>query len=287
MTAGLAVGAVMAAGLAGRADVTVGQAVVIDRENFTIKDVKRDISDKVVTFNDDGTALTLAAEFHTGEDVILDVPLANLSGQNANAIATLLVPPGFRKDIEVFWDTLTRSITPSAQTTTPSPAPLTDVVPQPSDTDPWLDPAPPPGAAGINVQTSDTSGTTSSPGLPASAPQTANAGATTDRPSGVQDSAARTADGTSTTADRPSGAASVTSRTISFSAVSALASGPAIAAQTGGASSNDIKPDADLPGANGPDRWYTGQFSVDWDADGVLEPVYFVLTDIGNNGSIQ
>ncbi len=301
-----AVGAVLTGYIGGSTGMTVGQAIVVDRENFTTKDIGRWTDDKAVTFNDEGTGLTVAAEFQVGDTMVLDVPLANASDRDASAITTLNVSPGLRKEIEAFWSTEERTTTPAARTTTPSPAPVTSTVPQNSDT--VAEPAPPIGTAGINAQVSDTTGTTSSPGLATSSPQTANTSTTTDKPSGAQDNAARAATTSAATNDpadvpgstaitprttdsgntttQPTGLAGlVTARTVTFGAVTATPNGtPAIIAQTvGTGAGTTIQPTGAPTSQSG--RWYTGQFQVDVNADGVKENVAFVLTDTAGAGT--
>ena len=131
-----AVGPVLTGEVRGGTALTVSQAVVIDRENLTVKDLRERTDDKAVAVNDDGTGLTVAAELHNGEVFVIDVPLANLSGADASVIATLHASPGVLKDIEVFWSTQTRDTTPTARTTTPSPSPVTSTSSQSSDTTP-------------------------------------------------------------------------------------------------------------------------------------------------------
>ena len=105
--AGGAVGPILSGIISGNTRLVVEQSVVIDRANFNTDDILSGISDKLVTFNDEGSSFTVAAEMHTGDDLVIDVPLANRSEFNANMIATVKVDGEIQHDVEVFWNTLT------------------------------------------------------------------------------------------------------------------------------------------------------------------------------------
>jgi hypothetical protein len=98
-----AVGPVIAGSIAGNSGITVGQAVLIDRENFSLLDFGPMIDDAVVAINDDGTSFTMCLELQVGEEIVIDLPLANQSDASASILATLVTSPGLRKAIKPFW----------------------------------------------------------------------------------------------------------------------------------------------------------------------------------------
>ena len=301
ITAGAtATGAVLVGRVDGSVNVVLSQSIVTDTANFTSQDITRSIDDKVVVFEDDGTNITIAGEFNIGDVFVLDVPLANLSGNGASAMA-ILDAPGLTKDIELFWKTRSRSASPVSSTSLPSSAPLTSITAQSSDTNPAA--LAPVGTAGINPQITTTTGTTSSPGLPAATPQPKDGAATTSQPTGVQANlpqeatvsatntapsgssavASQTADGTTTTS-QPTGLTGVVSgRTVSFGATNSAPTGtPAIAAQAIATGSIAVQPTGAAMSLSG--AYKTGAFLVDIDADGTKETVSFVLTDVAVSG---
>jgi hypothetical protein len=99
--------------ITGRTGLTVENDVVIDHDNFTVKDIGGRASDKIVAFNDDGSHFTVAAKMNTGDELVIDLPLLNTSNSDANVIATLEASEGLSVDIRVFWDTLARDSSPS------------------------------------------------------------------------------------------------------------------------------------------------------------------------------
>ena len=296
-----AVGPVLTGEVRGGTALTVSQAVVIDRENLTVKDLRERTDDKAVAVNDDGTGLTVAAELHNGEVFVIDVPLANLSGADASVIATLHASPGVLKDIEVFWSTQTRDTTPTARTTTPSPSPVTSTSSQSSDTTPAT--TAPTGTTGNNAQVSNGTSTTSSPGLPSSTPQTDDAGSTNDEPTSSSaitaqgDNAASTNSqptGSSAIAAQVANAGSTNSEPTSSSAIAAQTASAgltnseptgssAITAQTANATSTNVQPNGAPASVSG--TWYEGTFTMDVDADGnALDTVNFALVDSDSDG---
>jgi hypothetical protein len=106
--AGAAVGPVIAGSIAGNSGITVEQAVLIDRENFSLLDFGPMVDDAVVAINDDGTSFTMGLELQVGEEIVIDLPLANQSDATASILATLVTSPGLRKEISVFWDSSAR-----------------------------------------------------------------------------------------------------------------------------------------------------------------------------------
>ena len=296
-----AVGPVLTGEVRGGTALTVSQAVVIDRENLTVKDLRERTDDKAVAVTDDGTGLTVAAELHNGEVFVIDVPLANLSGADASVIATLHASPGVLKDIEVFWSTQTRDTTPTARTTTPSPSPVTSTSSQSSDTTPAT--TAPTGTTGNNAQVSNGTSTTSSPGLPSSTPQTDDAGSTNDEPTSSSaitaqgDNAASTNSqptGSSAIAAQVANAGSTNSEPTSSSAIAAQTASAgltnseptgssAITAQTANATSTNVQPNGAPASVSG--TWYVGTFTMDVDADGnALDTVNFALVGSDSDG---
>ena len=294
-------GAVLLGGITGGVGVALSQAIVTDTANFTSKDITRSIDDKVVVFEDDGSNITIAGEFNIGDVFVLDVPLANNSGNGASAMA-ILDAPGLSKDIELFWKTRSRNTSPVSSTTLPSPAPLTSITAQSSDTNAAA--LAPVGTAGINPQITTTTGTTSSPGLPAATPQAKDGASTTTQPTGVQANlpqeaavaatnaapsgstavASQTANGAISTS-QPSGLTGVVNgRTVSFSVTNSGPTGtPDIVAQTSVTGITAVQPAGAATGLSG--TYKTGAFLVDINADGVKETVSFVLTDVAVSGT--
>jgi hypothetical protein len=209
--AGGAVGPILSGFISGGAGLVVEQSVVIDRENFNTDDILSGITDKLVTFNDEGSSFTVAAEMHTGDDLVIDVPLTNRSEFNANMIASVEVDGAVQHDVEVFWNTLTRSDSPTVSNSSPSPSPQTSTDYQSSDTAPSTTTFP--GVAGINAQVSNGTPTNSSPGLPVSIPQTDNSVKTNTQPTGSASVSAKTANAGTKTTTQPTGSASVTAQT--------------------------------------------------------------------------
>ncbi|MBI2916825.1 MAG: S8 family serine peptidase [Chloroflexi bacterium] len=162
----------------------------------------------------------------------------------------------------------TQATTPVA-TSSPSPAPLTATAPQTANTAATT--AQPPGVQGNSPRWAAATVTSSPADVPGAStvnPQTSNAVLTVTEPLGL--------------------AGLVTPRNVSFTAVttSPLGNMPAISSQSVliGAPAV-VKPDTDLPGANGTHTWYSGQFKVDLNADGTPDPVYFVLTVVSATGA--
>lgn len=278
--AGLAgVGAVLLGSVGGTTGAVVQQAIVIDKENFAQDDIGG-VQDSVITFNDAGTSLTVAAEIYTNDYMVLDVPLANKSDSDANIVATLKAP-GLEKDITVFWDTLTRTHSATAQTTTPSPAPLTTVTAQTSDTVGVT--STPVGVSGTSAQVSTSIPTTSSPGLPASVPQTTDSALTSTAPSGSATVNAQTVD-LSISTSQPSLSSLITARTTDFSATGVAPTGAAaVSAQSIDLAGTAVQPTGAPASVSG--VWYTGTFGVDYDANGASDTIFVLLTDTAVSGT--
>lgn len=284
--------------------MTAEQSIVIDQENLDEKDLRRSIEDKAVVSNDEGTSLILGSELKVGEELVFDVPLANASNDDANAIARLVVPEGLddglNKEIEPFWRTRTRSDAPSSTSATPTPAALTSVSPQSSDT--VAATSSPSGVAGISPQVSTGDATTSSPGLPTATPQTVDASVTTTKPTGVADPTPQASASTATTT-KPGGSASVSpqtddgsstttapegldgsaaERTTDFTATTTEPAGAATTTvQSASTTATSTRPQGAPDSKSG--AWYVGTFTVDIDASSTdpnpKETVHFVLTD--------
>ena len=99
--------------ITGRTGLTVDNDVVIDHDNFTVKDIGGRASDKIVAFNDDGSHFTVAAKMNTGDELVIDLPLLNTSNSDASVTATPEASEGLSVDIRVFWGTLARDSSPS------------------------------------------------------------------------------------------------------------------------------------------------------------------------------
>ena len=112
-TAGQAIGPVPTGMITGRTGLTVENDVVIDHDNFTVKDIGGSASDKIVAFNDDGSHFTVAAKMNTGDELVIDLPLLNTSNSDATVITTMEASEGLRVDNRVYWDTLARDSSPS------------------------------------------------------------------------------------------------------------------------------------------------------------------------------
>ena len=190
---GQAVGPMLMEAISGNTEVTIEQAFVIDRDQFTSRDVTTAITNKVVTFNDEGTAFTVAAEFHVGNELVLDVPLINKSGKDLSLVLEMQAPPPLIVYAEAFWTTETIPFSRTSGTivevwTTPSPAPFTQSWEQAADTTETT--TAPPGLSGSTAsRIKNLAVTNSAPtGAPAITAQSANGTATTTRPSGAPDS---------------------------------------------------------------------------------------------------
>lgn len=298
---GAAVGFVVEGRVTGGTNATAEQSVTIDRSLLAKNDISQAITDKAVVTDDNGTHLTLASNMGVGDTMVLDVPLANKSNADANAEASLDAPPGARTDIQSFWNTRTRSTTPNSRTSAPSPAPVTGVTPQTSDT--IAATTSPPGVAGIHPQYATGLATSSPPGLPGSTPQTVNASATTTMPAGVQANTPQTstamatntappgsspvqpqnATGTATTT-RPTGIATSTDRTVDFTATTTQPTGvPASTPQLSAPIATTSAPTGAPVSKSG--TWYVGTFLADLDATGTLDAIHYVLTDATTAGT--
>src|SRR3972149_11312151 len=75
VAAGAGVGPVLTGLVSGAAWTVVSQAVLVDLENLTEKDLNRALSDGLAVANDEGTHITVAGMLHVGEVLVLDVPL--------------------------------------------------------------------------------------------------------------------------------------------------------------------------------------------------------------------
>ena len=267
--AGGAVGPILAGAIGGTATLTVEQAVVIDKEQFDNQDFTGSLPDKLIAVNDDGTSFTAAVEHHVGSVMVMDVPLLNLSNEDANAIITVDTDPQLDRGIEVFWNTINRSASPATSNTTPSPAPVTSTSAQSSNTQAAT--TAPTGTAGINPQVSNGVPTNTFPGMPTPTPQVEDDAFTTTKPTGLSDNTAQNSTSTATNdpaevsgsapispqnanatpqTSQPSGLTGVVqSRSVSFTGTTTAPSGsPSIIKQTAATTTTTTKPDADLPG---------------------------------------
>ena len=190
---GQAVGPMLMEAISGNTEVTIEQAFVIDRDQFTSRDVTTAITNKVVTFNDEGTAFTVAAEFHVGNELVLDVPLINKSGKDLSLVLEMQAPPPLIVYAEAFWTTETIPFSRTSGTivevwTTPSPAPFTQSWEQAADTTETT--TPPSGLIGSTAsRIRDLALTNSAPtGAAPITAQGVDSASTTTRPSGAPDS---------------------------------------------------------------------------------------------------
>lgn len=120
---GAAAGTVLTGKVSGDVNIAASQALVIDASNFTLDDLSSHVARRFVSVSDDATAFTAAAELATGEELIIDLPLANLSRQDAAALFTLDVPSPLQANIQEFWKTQLRTTVPTYMISDPTPAP--------------------------------------------------------------------------------------------------------------------------------------------------------------------
>jgi hypothetical protein len=103
MTAGQAVGPVLAGSVTGTVGLTVEQAITLDTdtlgENPSVDAPNGGDIDWVSTFNDEGTEFTVAVEMFVGQRIELNLDLVNDSGVSGAAMLELNVPAGI--DVEL------------------------------------------------------------------------------------------------------------------------------------------------------------------------------------------
>ncbi len=88
--AGQAVGPVLSGSVQGSAGLVVSQTVVLD--STTTGDTVTGADDFAITYNDEGTAFTVAIETQVGQSQMIKLVLENKSGKTANAILELNAP---------------------------------------------------------------------------------------------------------------------------------------------------------------------------------------------------
>lgn len=155
--------------------------VIVDLTNLDAQDIGKAASRAFVAANRQGTEFSAAAELEVGEELVFDLPLLNRSNNDIELVASISnLPPAIMRHIEVFWDSLTRSSTPSVHALSPAvypdldpdPPPVTPTLPQGSDTQP--SDTNPTGAAVPDWQNSDSTLSNIPPvGLPSNPTQTA------------------------------------------------------------------------------------------------------------------
>lgn len=160
-------GATLGNNLIGKVSTTVpvgvSQAVLIDGSTFSKDDIGIAAKRKSVTISDDWTAATIAAELATGDTMVFDLPLVNMSENDAHAVLEIDAPEPLNIDVTSFWSTFQRTSAPAVQITTPTPTPFTTTYPQNADTTATTDLIT--GVVPIGEQVSNSHATLSSPGL--------------------------------------------------------------------------------------------------------------------------
>ena len=243
--AGAAIGTVLSGNVTGNMPTTVSQAIVIDAANFDIGDLSSHAARRFVGVSDDATSFIAAAEISTGEELVINLPLGNNSDEDALALFTVDAPSPLQVYVREFWDTVTKTDTPSvhAQITTPSPAPITSTLPQTYDADPNVTYSPPSGSATIqdNPANLGTAHYGNPGGAPTPSPKQANTTSTTGA------------------VNRPAGATQIDT-TLWWGW---MPGSPFF---------------VNLPFSQS-GTYYWGKFSVDVDGDGAPDDIYFVLSD--------
>lgn len=191
----------------GSMSMDVKQTITIDADNFSYQDVGKAAKRKQVSFNKDKTGFGVAAEFATGDELVLDIPLINNSKNDAKVFATIDAQSPIISHIEVFWNTLFRSTTPVEQITTPDPPPVTATNRQSSDVVETT--VRPVGIAALTAQEEDSTLTYTAPvGLTANPTQTSDGVTTNIQPAGTAPVIAQTQDAAVTYA-QPTGTADI------------------------------------------------------------------------------
>jgi len=278
--AGAAVGTVLTGQVTGDMPTTVNQAIVVDSENWDIDDLSSHAARRFVGVSDDATSFIAAAEIATGEELTINLPLGNLSNEDALAVITIDAPSPLQVYVRELWSSITKTDGATTQyLSTPTPAPLTATVPQTYDTDPNETNTQPSGSVSIDDNPIDAGPVWSNPD-PGNIPT----------PSAVQVNSS-----SSTGAGNKPGNLPVNT-TIQIDATQVTGGAPNPDAG-GGNYPQTIWVDSTGPGplpgtffwvgapTPSPTGYFYGTFTVDIDGDGATEPLYFIISDTDGNGT--
>jgi len=278
--AGAAVGTILTGQVTGDIPTTVSQAIVVDSENWDIDDLSSHAARRFVGVSDDATSFIAAAEIATGEELTINLPLGNLSNEDALAVITIDAPSPLQVYVRELWSSITKTDGATTQyLSTPTPAPLTATVPQTYDTDPNETNTQPSGSVSIDDNPIDAGPVWSNPD-PGNIPT----------PSAVQVNSS-----SSTGAGNKPGNLPVNT-TIQIDATQVTGGAPNPDAG-GGNYPQTIWVDSTGPGplpgtffwvgapTPSPTGYFYGTFTVDIDGDGATEPLYFIISDTDGNGT--